>query len=121
MNILRTAMIGNAVFSSLSAMGFLFLKDTIAAGTNIPAMVLELIGLGLFGFAALLLYGILGARQKTVGTLAIWLDWAWVIGSALASLLPLTSNGRIGIAVIAVLVAGFALWQQRGIAAIGRA
>ena len=121
MNTLQNAMLGNALFSSLSAMGFLLFKNTIATSTNIPAMVLELIGLSLLGFAALMLYGIFGARQKTVGLWAVWLDWAWVIGSALALLLPLTSNGRIGIAVIAVLVAGFALWQQRGIATIGRA
>jgi hypothetical protein len=121
MSTLQTAMIGNALFSSFSATSFLLLKDTIATSTNIPAIVLELIGLSLFGFVALLLYGIFGARQKTVGGLAIWLDWTWVIGSVLALLLPLNSNGRIGIVVIAVLVAGFALWQQRGIATIGRA
>lgn len=115
MNTLQTAMLGNAAFSSSSAILFLLFGQVIASNSNIPELVIKLLALSLIGFAAILLYGVFGAQQKTVGRLAIGLDWAWVLGSAIALFLPVTNTGRIGIAIIAALVAGFALWQQHGL------
>jgi hypothetical protein len=112
---LQQAMVGNAVFSSISATSFLFFRQAIAANSNIPAVALAVIAVGLLGFAALLLYGALGRHIKLIGRWAVILDWAWVIGSALALILPLSNLGRIGLAAIAVLVTGFAMWQQRGL------
>jgi hypothetical protein len=112
---LQRAMIGNAAFSSLSALGFLVFAQGIAVNTNVPKLALEVIAVGLLGFAALLLYGASGARSRMIGRWAVVLDWVWVAGSALALLLPLTDLGRIGIVTLALVVAGFAVWQQRGL------
>jgi hypothetical protein len=112
---LRNAMIGNAVFSSGSAVAFLVFRQGIAVNTSIPTLALEVIAVGLLGFAALLLYGAFNARIQMIGRWAVLLDWAWVAGSLPALLLPLTELGRIGIVTVAVLVAGFAVWQQRGL------
>ena len=115
MNTLQTAMLGNATFSSISAIAFLSFEQVIATNSSIPEIVLRMIAFCLFGFAAILLFGVFGTQQNTVGRLAIWLDWAWVLGSAIALLLPLTNTGRIGIGFIAIVVASFALWQQHGL------
>jgi hypothetical protein len=48
---LQQAMIGNAVFSSVSAISFLFFRQAIAANSNIPAVALEVIAVGLLSFA----------------------------------------------------------------------
>jgi hypothetical protein len=115
MNTLQTAMLGNATFSSLSAIGFLVFQRGIASNSNIPEVVLATIALSLIGFAAILVYGVFGTQQKAIGRLTIGLDWAWVVGSAIALFLPMTNIARIGIAIIGALVAGFALWQQHGL------
>jgi hypothetical protein len=112
---LQNAMIANASFSSLSALGFLGFRDVIAANTNLAPPALEVIAVGLLGFAALLVYGAFGAYTRLIGRWAVTLDWAWVAGSVFALALPLSTLGRIGIVVIAALVAGFAVWQQRGL------
>lgn len=119
MNTLQIAMLSNATFSSISATLFLIFGQVIATNSNIPELVLSLIAVSLIGFAALLLFGVFGTQQKTVGTLAVWLDWSWVAGSALALLLPLTDTGRIGTSLVAVMVAGFALWQQSALSKRG--
>lgn len=115
MSTLQAAMLGNAAFSSTSAILFLNFGQAIATNSNIPEIVLRLIAISLIGFAVLLLYGVFGAQPKMIGTIAVWLDWAWVAGSAIAMLLPVTNTGRIGIALVAIAVAGFALWQQNSL------
>jgi hypothetical protein len=112
---LQRAMTGNAVFSSLNALVFLGFGEVIAASTNVAQIVLEVIAVGLLGFAALLAYGAFGAHTRLIGRWAVSLDWAWVVGSVFALALPLSALGRIGIVVIATLVAGFAVLQQRGL------
>ena len=121
LNTLQTAMLGNALFSGTSATVFWLLRQELAARSNIPQLILEVIALGLLGFAALLVYGALGRHRHQVGLLAVGLDWAWVVGSAIALLLPITNSARIGLVIIAIVVIAFALWQRRGLHAPGGA
>ena len=121
MTTLQSAMLGNALFSGTSATVFWLFRQDIASRSNIPPLILEVIALGLAGFAALLAYGALGRYRRQVGSLAVGLDWAWVVGSAIALLLPITNAARIGLVVVAVMVIAFALWQRRGLHAPGGA
>jgi hypothetical protein len=112
---LRIAMTGNAVFSSVSAVSLWLFQPVISMHTNIGSVAISLIAVGLAGFAGLLAYGVLSARTRVIGRLAVLLDWAWVCGSLIAIVLPMSHRGRIGIVVVATMVAIFALWQQRGL------
>ncbi len=114
---LRTAMLGNLLFSSLSAITFLLFTKTIASASGLNELMLRLIAIALLGFVGILWYGIQN-KQILVAKLAVVLDGLWVISSLIVLLsgwLALTPSGVIGVTGIAVIVAGFAIWQLSSI------
>jgi hypothetical protein len=114
-NQLQIAMTSNATFSLLSAFSFWYFSDTIAKSSEISTIVLTVIAIGLLGFAMLLFYGVFVAWQRQIGQVAVWLDWAWVVSSAIALLFPISTVAKIAVVVLALVVAGFAWWQQQGL------
>jgi hypothetical protein len=111
---LRWAMLGNALFSGVCALGFFGFSGNLAAVLDLPALVFWVVAMALLGFVGLLLFGVLSAHTHTIGRVAVWLDWTWVLGS-LVALFFVGTNAQIAVLVVALVVAGFAVWQQKGL------
>ena len=118
--ILRQAMRGNAIFSTLSGLLLTTASGAVAAllGVTPPAIlfwmgvILVIFGLDLFWITS---------RERVAppwGYLAVALDLLWVIGSALLLLggfVDLTTTGMWAVVVVADIVALFAIWQAYGL------
>jgi hypothetical protein len=114
---LRTAMLGNLIFSSLSAITFLLFTKAISSASGLSELMLRLVAIALLGFVGILWYGI-QSKQILVAKIAIVLDTLWVVLSLIILMtgwLALTPSGVIGVTGIAVIVAGFAIWQLASI------
>lgn len=118
--LLRSALLGNALFSEITGLALLLLSAPIARFLGIaPSWPLLPIG------AALLLFGaqafILSrsrplARGPVLAVIA--LDAAWVIASALLLIggwLPLSGGGTWTVLVVADVVAAFGVLQYLGL------
>jgi len=124
-NLLRRALQGNAIFTALSGLALIVAAKSIAAfiGLNQPAI---LFGLGLIlAIDAVILFRE-AAREpinRTVAMLAIELDAAWVIGSIVllvSGWVPFTTAGNWTIAIVADIVAVFAVVQFVGLRRLGK-
>ena len=79
---LRRALIADAVFSGVAALGFTFGAGTFASLFNLPEALLRETGLFLIGYAAFV--GWLGSRQLTMKALVMIViagNAAWTFGS----------------------------------------
>ena len=121
--LLRNSLIGNAVFSMLSAViifasgewlsRFLGLHDRIA---------LTVLAVGLIGYAFVLL---VNARRPEIKISDAWtavvLDAVWVLGShGLIFVVPFTAGGKWLIVAVAEIVFCFALLQSLGIRRVSK-
>lgn len=117
---LRLALQGNATFSALSGLTLLFLPGSVAQFMGLKDLpILTIMGIGLLLFATVLLR-ITHSQKLPIQLIrvVIYLDWAWVLAS-LFTILWQPGNLMIGayllIGGIAIIVAGFALWQMYGL------
>lgn len=118
---LKTALIGNATFSTLSAAIFLLFTQDVAALIGLKSMpeLVIAVGVGLLGFMAYIVLTISKLPDAVPMTKSIILgDWGWVLASVIvlavfANAIP--GPGLFAIAFVAAIVAGFALWQTRGL------
>ena len=116
--LLRKALIGNALFSTLSGVIILSAQGWVVRMLGLAQDVnLLSLGVGLIVFAATL---VLNGRRPQVKTsdawIAVWLDVAWVVGSyLLIFVVPFSTGGRWIIGVVAEVVLGFAVLQFAGI------
>ena len=108
----------NAAFSAFNGLIMLFFHNQIADFMNIGyPMAILAIGVILLGFAALV-YKTAKATtisEKTVQFIIVQ-DWLWVVGSVLIIAFQAFDINRIGfiiIGVVALIVADFAIFQQR--------
>ncbi len=115
---LRSALIGNALFSSLSALVMITRPDWVGAWLGISApLILPLLGVGLLLFAADLLH------QATRPRMASWralyassADFLWVLASLILVMTNLFSpEGKILVLTVAAAVLGMGIWQLWGI------
>jgi hypothetical protein len=113
---LHTALRSNAIFCDLSGLVMILAAKPLAGflGVNNSAVLVG-IGIALFAWAALLLWGSL---QMEVPRWLVWLaidgDLSWVLGSVVIVLLPalsLSTAGKWTIAIVADIVLLFAIWQ----------
>jgi hypothetical protein len=125
--LLRRTLWGNAVFSVISGAVLVACATPFAAwATHTPvtvaglelAIVFELLGLGVVAFGALC--GWAASREilpRGLARLIFAADIAWVVGSALALMLPAawTGLGIAGIVVIALIVADLAVLEYLGL------
>ena len=115
---LRLALKINAAFSAFNGLMMLFFYNQIANFMNISyPMVILVIGIILLGFATLVYKTATAATipDKTVQFIIVQ-DWLWVIGSVLIIMFQAFDINRIGfilIGIIALIVADFAIFQQR--------
>ena len=119
-NLLRKALQGNALFSGLSGLASFFAAQWLAQFTGIyEPLVFVVLGVILIVFAVDLAW--LASREspdRRLVWVVILLDVAWVAGSAailMTDLVPLTVSGRWAIALLAEVVAVFALLQYIGL------
>ena len=119
-SLLRRALIGNSIFSTVTGGLLLLLAGTIAEVMGLEsAAPLTVLGLVILPFAAGLYY--MATRPHIHLTLArfiVVMDFAWVVVSALVlvtNAVPLTSGGRWIILILADLVLVFAVAQVLGL------
>ena len=116
--LLRNSLIGNALFSILSALIILGSSGWLARFLGLrDHIVLTILAISLAGYAVILL---INARKPKIkisdAWMAVILDAIWVIGSyALIFVVPLTFGGKWLIAAVAEIVFVFAILQSFGI------
>ena len=117
---LKTALLANAIFSSLSGIAILLFSNWLSQLMGIGnEFILPVIGSGLVLFAATIVYH---ATRASINLnqvkLIIAQDLAWVVGSLIVivfSLFNLTTIGYLLVGVVAVAVADFAWLQWIGL------
>ena len=116
--LLRNSLIGNALFSMLSAVAILASSGWLTQFLGLrDHMVLTVLAISLAAYAVVLL---INARRPKIkisdACMAVILDAIWVIGSyALIFVVPLTFGGKWLIAAVAEIVFVFAILQSFGI------
>ncbi len=117
---LRTALLANALFSTLSGLTCIVLSRAVAEfmGTGEP-LVYRIIGLGLLGFAGFVTWTGTRHHIDTVAAALISIaDFAWVAGTVVLIVLafaPLQTAGMLMLLVIAAIVLTFGLRQLQGV------
>ena len=116
--LLRRALLGNALFSTLSGMTILLAQKWVLRILGLSNRVsLLVLGIGLIIFAATLVANALRQKVKTSDAwIAVSMDMAWVVGSyVLIFVVPFSRGGKWLIGVVAELVFLFAILQILGI------
>lgn len=118
--LLQRALQGNALFSATSGLGFVLAPGWLAQITGIqPALAFTVVGIGLLVYAAWLwLQAGKDPVSRNGARVAIAGDSLWVIASIIvlaSGILPLTTAGKWGVAVIADVVGLFAILQVIGL------
>lgn len=117
-NKLRLVLKVNAIFSAISGLTLMFLNQWLANLMNISnSSILLVIGIGLVLFGGSVYWS---AVQENISIKKIKLiiiqDWMWVVGSAVIILSQGLGINRIGfiiIGIVALIVADFAILQQK--------
>ena len=121
--LLRKALMGNALFSTLSGLTIILANHWVVRMLGLPEKVnLVILGVILMFFAATL---VINARRPQVKTsdawIAVWMDLVWVLGSyVLIFLVPFSMGGKWIVGVVAELVLVFAILQILGIRKMGK-
>jgi len=115
---LRKALMGNALFSTLSGLTILLAQGWVLRILGLASNVnLLILGVGLILFAITL---VVNARKQQVkksdAWIAVLMDVAWVLGSyILIFIVPFSTEGKWVVGVVAELVLVFAVLQFVGI------
>jgi len=119
-SLLRKALLGNSIFSTISGLLFVFDAAPIAAFLGLSsALVLRILGVGLLAFA-IIVYKIATANPidlRAAMSIVVG-DLLWVVGSVVlifTSLVSFTTGGKWAIAMVADIVLVFAIVQYVGI------
>jgi len=120
--LLRKALQGNALFSTISGALILAINRTLVQFLGLPSSAsLTPLGIGLLGYAGWLWWN---ARREKIRTVDAWmavtLDMVWVVGSyALLFAVRFSSSGRWVVALVAEVVLLFAVMQWLGLRRVG--
>ena len=121
--LLRKALIGNALFSTLSGLTIILANHRVVRMLGLSENVnLVILGVILMFFAATL---VISARRPQVKTsdawIAVWMDLIWVFCSyVLIFVVPFSTGGKWVVGVVAELVLTFAVLQILGIRKMGK-
>lgn len=121
---LRHALVGNAMFSASCGLILLAFSDPLAASFGVLSGALVAVGVLLLPFAV----GLAFSARRTVLRrgevwLAISLDVAWVLGSAVLLVfepVEFTATGVAAIVGVAACVSFFSVLQTMGVVELGR-
>jgi len=115
---LRNALMGNALFSTLSGLTILLAQGWVLRILGLPSTVtLLILGAGLIVFAVTLVINASKQQvKKSDAWIAVLMDVAWVVGSyILIFTVPFSTEGKWVVGVVAELVLVFAVLQFVGI------
>jgi hypothetical protein len=118
---LRKALRANAIFSTISGIGFVLLSGPIADFLGLPgsSAAILILGIVIVAFAAGLFFITSREEIDRREALAVFvMDVAWVVISAvilLTGALSLTPAGSWAVLIVADMVAVFAIWEFVGI------
>lgn len=118
--LLRRALRANGVFSGLSGLLFMLAAAPIASFIGLPwSWPLFVTGVGLLGYA-IALFRVSGRTEidRRAVVVFISMDVAWVVGSGVLLVtpwIPFTLAGKWAIAIVADMVALFAVIQFYGL------
>jgi hypothetical protein len=116
--LLRTALLGNAIYSGLSGATMVAASPFIGPLVGLDGWVLLVLGVGLVGYAAVLAIARGQARfLPIVGRLAVGADLVWVAGAAALILIGdvLTGQGNLALALLTGGVGVLASVQVLGV------
>ena len=122
---LKNALLSDSALSFISGVAFLLFSRAIAGFVGLPSSwIILALGIG-FIIYAIELY--LAAKSEPVNTsiakFAVYLNLAWVLGSAVlifANLVHLTIAGKWAMAIIADVVLVFAILQYVGLRRVAK-
>ena len=122
-SMLRKALMGNALFSTVSGLIILFAQRWVLGILGLSNINLYILGGGLIIFAATL---VINARKQKLKVSDAWtavlMDLAWVVGSGvLIFTIPFSVQGKWVVAGVAELVLLFAVLQFVGLRRIQKA
>jgi hypothetical protein len=115
---LRKALMGNALFSTVSGLIILFAQKWVLGILGLANSIsLAIVGVALIVYAATL---VINARKQKIKASDAWapvlLDVAWVVGSfALILCMPFSAGGKWVVAGVAEVVLVFAVLQFVGL------
>ena len=115
-SMIRSMLYGNAVFSGISGLLFIFASQPIARflGVDMPLAIL-LLGIGLVGYAALIYVNASRPEiSRSFVLFAVVADSIWVLLSILLLLtnwVPFTVPGKWAVGIVAAIVDVFAMLQ----------
>lgn len=116
--LLRKALFGNALFSTLAGLTILFAREWVSRILGVSNRIaFVILGVGLIIFAATLVVNIRKPEVRTSDAwVAVWMDVVWVIASyVLIFVLPFSTKGKWVVGGIAEVVLLFAVLQVLGI------
>jgi len=116
--LLRNALLGNASFSTLSGLAIILAHNRIGMLLGLTDNdSLAGLGVGLILFAAALVFSARRSELKLPeASVAVVLDFAWVLGSyIILFLVPFSAQGKWVITAIADVVLAFGILQLVGI------
>lgn len=115
--LLRYTIIANGIFSALSGLALILFEGLITDLFGIE-YTFAMTGVSPLVFAAFVFFTVLRnqIKRKLVWAI-IWMDVAWVVGSIIVVILPLSIStvGIWMIAIVALFVADFAFFQYKGL------
>lgn len=123
--LLATSVSYNAIFSAICGVTLIVGAPLLSGAFGVAGWILASVGLGLVGFAALLLWLLAAPRRLTSGARAVvFADVAWVLGASVLivgfpTLLP--PAGRVALGAVSVVVAVIAVGQAVGLSRRGAA
>jgi hypothetical protein len=119
-SLLRYAMRADAIFSELSGLFFIGASSWIASFLGLPAAGPAILMMGiifLFYGAGLWYFSQAEYLNPTTGSIAVAIDVAWVVASAVilaTGVLGLSTSGQWAVLLVADVVLGFAAWKFFG-------
>lgn len=117
--LLASAISNNAIFSAVSGIVLITAAPLLSSPVGVTAWILATVGVGLVGFATLLVW-LLAAPQRlaTGAAFVLAADVAWVLGAVvlLAGFPSLLARaGQIGLGAVSLVVTAIALGQAVGL------
>ena len=116
-NWMRRVLRGNALFCAACGVDALIGGQWLATWMGIPSIVMAVLGVGLVAYGVVL-WRLVETPTRAIVQFVTALDVAWILGSMVLLLVPispLTDMGKIVIDVIAFITAGFAIAQYIGL------
>ena len=115
---LRTAIVGNGIFSTIAGAATALFASQLADFMEIPTWVIYLVGPGTLAFGISLL---VAARAKQINrqgvALTIVADVTWVLTAVVIIVIPgtMSGGGKVVYGLVSLIVAVFATLQIRGL------